>query len=133
MRDRVLKDYASRAGSTAPDSSHTHQKRADMIHVVATIELKPGTRSRFLEDFAQLAPEVRAEDGCIEYGAAVDLPSGIGAQVPLRADVVTVVEKWKSPAALRAHLDAAHMVAHRQRVGPFAIRTTLQVLEPAGV
>lgn len=103
-----------------------------MIHVIATIELNPGVRDRFLAEFARLVPEVKAEAGCLEYGAAVDVASGLGPQVPLRPDVVTIVEKWESLDALRAHAVAPHMAAYRGRVKDFVIRTTLQVLEPAG-
>ena len=103
-----------------------------MIHVIAAIELHPGTRELFLHEFTQLAPEVRAEDGCIEYGGAIDLASGLSAQIPVRPDVVTVVEKWSSLEALAAHLAASHMKAYRERVKPFVVRTTLQVLAPAG-
>ncbi len=34
-----------------------------MIHVIATIELNPGTREAFLEEFRKLVPLVRAEAG----------------------------------------------------------------------
>jgi len=103
-----------------------------MIHVIATIELQPESRESFLREFAQVAPQVRAEDGCIEYGGAIDLASGIPAQVPIRPDGVTVVEKWSNLEALSAHLAAPHMKAYRGRVKAFVIRTTLQVLAPAG-
>lgn len=101
-----------------------------MIHVVATIELQPGVRARFLEEFARLVPEVKAENGCLEYGAAVDVASGSPAQIPLRPDVVTVVEKWTNLDALRAHAVAPHMGAYRARVKELVVKTTLQVLEP---
>jgi quinol monooxygenase YgiN len=103
-----------------------------MIHVLATIELRPGARDAFLADFARLAPEVHAEDGCLEYGAGVDLPSGLALQGPVRDDVITVVEKWASLAALEAHLAAPHMDAHRARVRDLVVRTTLQILARAG-
>ncbi len=103
-----------------------------MIHVIATIELHPGTRELFLNEFNQLVPKVQAEDGCIEYGGAIDLPSGLSAQIPVRPDVVTIVEKWSSLDALVAHLAASHMKAYRERVKTFVVRTTLQVLAPAG-
>ena len=41
-----------------------------MIHVLVTVTLAPGTRDRFLEVFNANVPAVRAEDGCLEYGAA---------------------------------------------------------------
>ena len=103
-----------------------------MIHVVAAIELRPGTRERFLREFARLVPEVRAERGCIEYAGAVDLPTGIHVQDPPRPDVVAVIEKWESLAALADHLEAPHMQAYRARVREFVVGTTIKVLEPAG-
>ena len=103
-----------------------------MIHVIATVELQPGARQRFLDEFAQLVPKVRAEVGCIEYGAAVDLATSIAVQVPIRPDVATIVEKWSGLEQLNAHLVAPHMKTYRERVKPFVVRTTLQVLEPVG-
>ncbi len=102
-----------------------------MIHVIATVELVEGRREAFLEEFRKVVPLVRAEAGCLEYGAAVDLATGIAAQAPPRPDVVTVVEKWESVAALQAHLAAPHMAAYRPRVKEFVRATRLQVLQPA--
>jgi hypothetical protein len=48
-----------------------------VIYVIATIELYPDKRERFLLEFTQLVPKVRAEDGCIEYGGATDLSTGL--------------------------------------------------------
>ncbi|MCB1804273.1 MAG: antibiotic biosynthesis monooxygenase, partial [Candidatus Competibacteraceae bacterium] len=39
-----------------------------MIHVLATIQLKPGQRAAFLQEFHQVMPKVHQEQGCIEYG-----------------------------------------------------------------
>ena len=102
-----------------------------MVHVVATIEVHSGARTRFLGEFQQIVPAVQAEDGCLEYGAAVDVASGLSAQPPLRDHVVVVVEKWRDLPALEAHLVAPHMTAYRARVKDLVIKTTLQVLEPA--
>ncbi|MFO0903429.1 MAG: putative quinol monooxygenase [Pirellulales bacterium] len=102
-----------------------------MIHVIATIELHPGRRDDFLREFHRIVPPVLAEQGCLEYGPTVDVDTGLSAQLPLRANVVTIVEKWESLEALKAHLVAPHMVEYRPRVKDMVIRTTLQVLEPA--
>lgn len=102
-----------------------------MIHVIATIELHAGTRDDFLREFRKIVPAVRAEQGCLEYGAAVDAVTDIPAQGPLRPDVVTVVEKWSDVAALKAHLGAPHMTEYRPRVKPYVERVGLQILEPA--
>jgi quinol monooxygenase YgiN len=103
-----------------------------VIHVIATIEICPGKRAEFLFAFTQLVPEVRAEAGCIEYGGATDLPAGLSNQVPIRPDVVTVVEKWSSLNALDAHRTAPHMKEFRERVKTLVLGMTLQVLSPVG-
>jgi len=101
-----------------------------MIYVVVTIEVKPGKREAFLAEFHKNLPNVRAEKGCIEYGPAVDLKTEIKAQIPLRENVVTVVEKWESLPALQAHLAAPHMATYRERVKDYVAGVTLQILEP---
>lgn len=101
-----------------------------MIHVIATIELHPGRRADFLREFHRIVPAVLAENGCLDYGPTVDLATGLSAQLPLREDVVTIVEKWESLDTLKAHLVAPHMVEYRPRVKDMVIKTTLQVLEP---
>ncbi len=102
-----------------------------MIHVIATIELVEGARDAFLKEFRALVPDVRAEAGCLEYGPAIDVDSGIGAQGASRPHCVTVIEKWSDLAALKAHLIAPHMEAYRPRVKNLVRTTTLQILEPA--
>ena len=101
-----------------------------MIHVVATIQLADGQRDQFLEHFHQLVPLVHQEQGCIEYGPTVDLETDIGAQDPVREQVVTVMEKWESLAALQAHLVAPHMLEYRARVKELVQETKIQVLTP---
>lgn len=101
-----------------------------MLHVIATIEVNAGTRNRFLEEFRKLVPLVRAEMGCLEYGAAVDLAIELSVPVFLRGNVVTVIEKWASPDALRAHLGAPHMNEYRTKVKEFVAQVRLQVLTP---
>jgi quinol monooxygenase YgiN len=101
-----------------------------VIHVVAEITVAPGGRARFLEEFAKLVPAVRAEDGCLEYGAAVDLSSGLAAASPVRSDVVTVVERWRDVAALGAHLEAAHMERYRATVKELVRDVAIHVLAP---
>jgi quinol monooxygenase YgiN len=102
-----------------------------MIHVIATIEVHAGQREALLAEFRRLVPLVRAEAGCLDYGPTVDLPTDIAAQVPPRDDVVTVVERWASLEALKAHLVAPHMVAYRPRVKDLVAAVRLQVLQPA--
>lgn len=102
-----------------------------MIIVLATIELHPGKRPEFLAEFRKIVPLVRAEQGCLEYFPAIDTVSGLPVQGPAREDVVVVVEKWESVAALEAHLIAPHMMEYRPKVKAFVNKVALQILSPA--
>jgi quinol monooxygenase YgiN len=102
-----------------------------MIHVIATVELAPGTREKFLTEFRNVMPAVRAEAGCIEYGPAVDADTDIPIQFRIGADKVVVIEKWESVAALKAHGVAPHMQAYRVKVQDCVRGMELRVLTPA--
>ncbi len=102
-----------------------------MIHVIASIEVNDGKRDAFLTEFHKIVPAVHAENGCIEYGPTVDVDSGISRQLPVRENVVTIVEKWESLEALHAHLQAPHMLEYRERVKDLIKGAQLQVLQPA--
>lgn len=102
-----------------------------MIHVIAEVELVEGQQANFLAEFHKLMPLVHAEQGCIEYGPTRDLATGIPVQIPLRNDVITIIEKWESLEALKAHLIAEHMHAYRARVKDFVRAVSLRVTEPA--
>ena len=102
-----------------------------MICVIATIETIDGRRDELLAVFRNLVPTVRAEEGCIEYIPMIDSATGMAAQSPVRENVVTVVEKWESVAALEAHLATPHMADFRRATEPLRLRLRLQVLQPA--
>ena len=102
-----------------------------MIHVIAEIEVQPGKRDEFLRQFHQLVPQVRQEEGCLEYGPALDLATTLSNQPPVRENVVTVIEKWESLEALERHLIAPHMVQYRSQVKDLVVHTQIRVLQPA--
>jgi len=102
-----------------------------MIYVIATIDLAPGTRDAFLAEFRKIIPDVKAEAGCIEYGPAIDADTGIATQYKIGADRVSIMEKWESVDALKAHSVAPHMQAYRLRVKEFVRGMELRVLAPA--
>lgn len=102
-----------------------------MIHVIATIELAEGQRDAFLAEFHRIVPLVHKEMGCLEYGPTVDLAGGFAAQIPIRENVVTIVEKWESLDALRQHMVAPHMTEYRGRVKDLVKKVQLQILQPA--
>ena len=101
-----------------------------MIHVIASIGVKPGKRAEFIELFQKNVPNVLAEAGCIEYIPAVDAESGIDAQWKDES-VVTVIEKWETLDALKAHLDAPHMQQFRADTAELVDDVSLTVLEDA--
>jgi len=69
-----------------------------MIHVIAIITAKPGQRNAVLEVFRANVAAVRAEEGCIEYGAAIDADGPEGLQTRFGPDTFVVIEKWASVA-----------------------------------
>jgi quinol monooxygenase YgiN len=102
-----------------------------MIHVIAVITTKPGLRDSVLKLFGEIVPAVHGEEGCIEYGAAVDFAPAQESQTLLGADTFMVVEKWESAAALDAHSKAPHMVAYRGKVKDMIAHRAIHVLSPA--
>ncbi len=102
-----------------------------MIHVIAILTAKPGKRAAVLEAFGANVPAVRAEKGCIEYGAAVDTPGDLKIQTKFGADTFVVVEKWESVEALKAHAAAPHMAAYAAKTKEMIASRVIHVLSPA--
>ena len=84
-----------------------------MINVLAVISAKPGMREKILAHFNANVPAVRAEKGCIEYGAVVDAQDAPGFQDKLGPDTLVVIEKWESMQALTDHASAPHVATYR--------------------
>lgn len=102
-----------------------------MIHVLAVITAKPGQRDTILAAFRANVQAVKAEPGCIEYGAAVDMPNGPGFQVQYGPDAFVVIEKWESMDALKAHGAAPHMAAYSSRTKDLVASRVIHILSPA--
>ena len=102
-----------------------------MIHVLAIITSLPGKRSSVLEAFRANRPNVLAEDGCIEYDAAIDVTQGPAFQAPMGPDTFVVVEKWRDIAALEAHIRAPHMAAYASQTKAMIASRVIHVLSPA--
>ncbi|TNV75134.1 hypothetical protein FGO68_gene7862 [Halteria grandinella] len=99
-----------------------------IIHVIARVTLKEGQREAYLKAFHNLVPLVRQESGCIEYGPAIDIATGIAGQL-VNDNVMTVVEKWESLEHLRAHLEAPHMKEFAKENGHMREQRDLYVME----
>ena len=101
-----------------------------MVHVIAVITAKPGQREAVLTHFRANVPAVRAEKGCIEYGAAVDAEPALPIQAKWGADTFVVVEKWESMDALKAHGAAPHMAAYAAKTRELLASRMIYILSP---
>jgi quinol monooxygenase YgiN len=101
-----------------------------LIHVLAFITTKPGRRNEVLEAFRANVPSVHSEDGCIEYGAAIDTQDVGPFQTQVGADTFVVVEKWTSLEALKAHAASPHMAAYGAKTKDLLASRVIHVLSP---
>jgi len=101
-----------------------------MIHVIAVITAKPGQRDTILGHFRANVPAVKAEKGCIEYGAALDADTKLSIQAKWGPDTFLVVEKWESLDALKAHGAAPHMAAYAAKTKDLVADRKIYVLNP---
>lgn len=99
-----------------------------MLHVVAVITAQPGQRAVILRELNAIVPLVRAEEGCIEYGPALDHADS---PQPFGADSLVVMEKWESKAALDRHLAAPPLRAFIAATEGAVASLAVHVLNPA--
>jgi len=102
-----------------------------MVHVVAVITAKPGMREKILQAFRANVPAVRAEKGCIEYGAAIDADPAASFQTNWGPETFLVIEKWESMDALKAHAAAPHMAAYGAKTREYIANRVIHILQPA--
>ena len=99
-----------------------------MINVIASICLKTGTLSDYLEILKANLSSVRKEKGCVEYVPMVDIDAKLPAQI-LDDNVVTILEKWESLEALHEHLGSPHMLDYREKVRNMVESVAVKVLQ----
>lgn len=100
------------------------------VHVIAVITAKPGKRDEVLGHFRANVPAVKAEDGCIEYGATVDCAEA-GFAKKYGDDSFVVVEKWASLDALKAHAASPHMVAYGKKTKDLLADRAIHIMSDA--
>ena len=98
-----------------------------MINVIASIHIKKGKLSDYLQILKASVPAVKKEKGCIEYLPACDIDTGLPLQV-LDDHCVTILEQWESLEALNAHLRSPHMLDYREKVKDIVDRVSVKVL-----
>ena len=92
-----------------------------MIYVIAQMEINDGCLDAAMAVFAKTVPQVLSEDGCIMYTPCADEKN---------ANLITIVEAWKSHDALQAHLAAGHMAEFREAMKELRKGTDVRLVVP---
>lgn len=100
-----------------------------MIHVVATMSVKPDCLDDFVDELKRIVDDVRQEEGCLEYELTIDFESGISTQNLNPYDVV-IVEKWKTIDDLHNHRAAPHLREYKSRTRNMIEQMAIKVLQP---
>ncbi len=103
---------------------------AETVHVVAIITAKSGMRDAILEAFRANVPAVRAEPGCTEYQAMIDVDALGKFQAKVGDETFVVIEEWESVDALKAHAASPHMAAYAAKTKDMIESRTIHVLSP---
>lgn len=99
-----------------------------MINLIAFITTVPGRRNEVLGIMRENLPRVLAEAGCIEYRPTTDYPNASRIQTEAGAETIVVIEKWRDREALRAHMNAPHMVDYATKVGDLIAQRQIYIL-----
>ena len=99
-----------------------------MINVIASIRVKAGRLSEFIEIFKSNVPSVKEEKGCIEYLPTIDIDADLPPQI-MDETVVTIIEKWESLKSLHDHLKSPHMLTYKEEVKDIVEDLSIKVLE----
>ncbi len=98
-----------------------------MIHVLASIKVKPGKRDFLIEHLKSNIPNVIKEKGCIEYNSTIDVDYNLDNQT-FDENMVTIIEKWENFDSLKKHMNAPHMLSYRENVKDLVENTSLKIL-----
>lgn len=90
-----------------------------MIHVIATLKIRSGTRDDVAAAALPCVEATRKEAGCRRY----DLTSNV-----LDPTELVFVEEWDSREALEAHFNTSHIKAWREAGRPFIESAVVQIV-----
>ena len=100
-----------------------------MIHILVTMMVKEGCMKEFLTLGEKLRREVLKEKGCHAYDYTREISSPLGIQEPVDPNRITLVERWESLEALKAHMDAPHMKEFGPKMSDLRSSVTARVGE----
>lgn len=86
-----------------------------MLMVIGTAKLGEGALEAAREAFTAMIAASREEEGCIDYGYAVDV---------LDPTLLRITEKWVDEAALAYHFQTPHMAAFQKALGDLDVSVT---------
>jgi quinol monooxygenase YgiN len=90
-----------------------------MIYVLATMTAVPGKAAELIKGARAAIDATRKEDGCISYDYVQDTEN---------PDILTVVERWTSRAALEAHLQMPHLATWRAARKGLVAQTKVEII-----
>ena len=100
-----------------------------MLHVIVTMQIKEGRMQEFLAACAELRPLVLSEPGCHAYEFTRDVVSLFSPEQPIEPNRITLLERWESVEALKAHLETAHMRAAGARMKDLRASSEVRLTE----
>lgn len=95
-----------------------------MIHLIATLTIKPGSLDAIREAVMPCIEATRREDGCVSY----DLHQSLTDE-----NTLVFVERWETRAHLEAHFDTPHLIAWREAGSPYFIDRKIEIIEGGDV
>jgi quinol monooxygenase YgiN len=95
-----------------------------MIYVIATMNIKPGSRETLLEAAKPCIAGTRKEAGCISYDLNASLTD---------PNVLVFVERWETREHLGAHFNAEHLKAWRKAGADHVVSRTVEIITASGV
>ena len=98
-----------------------------MLNVIVTMRIKEGRMKEFLAACGELRPLVLRDPGCRAYSYTRDTASPFGTEI--EADRITLLERWDSLDALKAHLETPHMKAAGEKMKDLRASVELRVTE----
>jgi quinol monooxygenase YgiN len=103
-----------------------------MIYLIVTMLIKEGRMEEFLAVCRELRPLVLREDGCLAYEYTREIASPLGIQEPIDVNRITLLERWASLDALKAHMETPHMKAAGPKMKELRASVSARVLESVG-
>jgi quinol monooxygenase YgiN len=102
-----------------------------MVQLIVTVTTRPGRANDYVSAFADLAIQVRREQGCIEYDIYRD-STDKRFDNEVRPDVLMLCEKWESIEALQQHTrSSAALNKFREQVREIKVSSHYWLLTPA--